>query len=324
MTTLREQTTARRFAAFLIIALKVALFFVVIYFVSRAFASRMSRLQRHELNFDILPLAMATLCTVGARMITAATYGLLVQPFQKRPGWRSLLAIAWMPTLAKYVPGKVTSFLGALWVFRKSGIRASVASAVIFITRFLTIGTAAALSAPALLQLMGVRDTAFVWLASTLGFAGACVLLHPRLFKRLANALLSRLGRDPLEKVPPPSSYFKALAATLIQWLFSGASLWFVALCVTSLEAGSFPIFLSAAALATTIGLMAFFSPAGLGAREGMFLLTLSHTMPESRLAIAILVHRAIQVAADVLLAVTGSVLLYAESRSERKAAGPV
>lgn len=288
---------------------KVALFLVVVIFVSKTLLARFSSADLRDLTIRPPLFILGIVCVFVSKLITVPVYHFTLQAFHAKVRGKELPAIAWLPPLGKYIPGKLTSLLGVLWLFDKAGIRASLASAVLFVIRFFSLGIAFILACPAVFLLFRTGHVALMWGIGLLVACAGVVLLHPPIFDWYANGFLRRIGRPPLEKIPAIKEYSLTAITIGIQWISTGAAFWCIAASLTPLPGTTLPLSISASALANILGYMAFFAPAGLGVREGVFLLCMESIIPGNSLVITILLLRIIQILTEIILAGLGALL---------------
>jgi uncharacterized membrane protein YbhN (UPF0104 family) len=185
---------------------------------------------------------------------------------------------------------------------RRAGIEdASVVLASVALEAGLSAVAGTLVFAASLPFFSGVKIT--VW--PVLLFAGAIVvLLHPRLFRPLASRLLRPFGATEI----PALSYARTLALVAyycFTWLIGGVALWFIVRAVASPTATAIPFLGGAAAVGAIVAVLAFFTPSGLGAREGaMYGLLVAIVPPGAALGAVVLNRLAITVVEAGLLAV--------------------
>lgn len=219
--------------------------------------------------------------------------------------WLPATLVAWISPLGKYVPGKVGSLLGAVWIYRKFGMEAQTAASV------LLLATGSALSACfiLLLPLAVAGDAPSLGAASSLAWVvmGAGLLFsYPRLFVMPLNRILRRLGRQELTVAAPFSRYLRLVLLGVGRLVLAGAAFWLMANAVTEVAAASWYRLTAAYAVAGVIGMLAFFAPAGLGVREGLLLLLLESTIDGPELALTVIMMRVVLILAEILLALAG------------------
>jgi uncharacterized membrane protein YbhN (UPF0104 family) len=147
----------------------------------------------------------------------------------------------------------------------------------------------------------GIQIT--VW--PVLIFAAAIVvLMHPRLFRPAASYLLRPFGAQEV----PALGYGRTLvlvAYYAFTWLIGGVALWFLVSSVASPGVTAIPFLGGASAVGAIVAVLAFFTPSGLGAREGaMYGLLVAIVPPGAALGAVVLNRLAITVVEVALLAV--------------------
>jgi uncharacterized membrane protein YbhN (UPF0104 family) len=136
--------------------------------------------------------------------------------------------------------------------------------------------------------------------------AGLAVFV-PLVFNRLVGLALRLTGRPPLEKRLGLLDYATPLASAAVQWCLCGLSLWLMTSSLTPLPLSALPGCLSTAALAITIGYLAFFAPGGAGFREACYIAGLSaHGVDLETAAIVALLMRLQSVIVEATLAGVG------------------
>ncbi|MBL7076047.1 MAG: hypothetical protein ISS31_01120 [Kiritimatiellae bacterium] len=288
------------------VVIHATLFATVMYYVLVVLAGRLAGLSLADLRVDMGVAAISVALLVMSRVVTVLTYRQTVSMFMSPPAWREFVVIAFVPSLAKYVPGKVTGFLGALWFFDRAGVRVPIASATLLIMRVLILAVAFMVSLPALIVTVGFGRIGTMWAWGLLLAIVVAAAMHPRVFKPVANRVLTRLGARELERTPRPGEFLAPATTVFVQWLCTGASLWFMARALSPLSIDTLPLCISATALANVLGYIAFFAPAGLGVREGVLLFAMGSIMADDQLAITVIMLRVVEMAVEVALAGIG------------------
>jgi uncharacterized membrane protein YbhN (UPF0104 family) len=220
--------------------------------------------------------------------------------------------------LGKYVPGSVWAFLLQMELARTVGVTrvraftASVVAAGLGIVASLIAGF---LAMPVVLD--GHREYLWIFLLLPLGL----VLLHPRPLTWIVSRALTLLRRDPLPHPLTAAAILKTLGLGLATFVLLGVHLWLLAGSSGSPGLGGLMLCIGAMSLAMTAGLLAFFLPSGLGAREVVLVAALSTALPAgSALALAV-VSRVMFTVVDLVLA--GGAALAARTRRQHPAPGP-
>ena len=305
-------------AAFWLIV-KLAITAAVLCFVVRALVDRFREIDWAHLQMNI-PCLLGAVALLGAAGVVYGTgYRMLLGAFCPPPTWSGVLAAVWVSQLGKYVPGKVASVAGGVYLLKKQNVPATVALSINVVIMGLFVVAGLLLMAPLSL----LDRTAFlgpltgVWTLVLL--VAGLVGVHPRVFVGLVNLGLRLLGREPLAARPRLRDYVGPMALLLVQWLLFGLSLWMVARSVADVPLTQAPFFISVAAAATTLGFLAIFTPAGIGVREGILLVLLEPALGP-KTAIVIVAARFFQAAVEAGLAGIGFVILRAGGSQGRRA----
>ncbi len=263
-------------------------------------------------------LALAAGCLILSVILSVPVRRLLLSGFCRPPGWRAMATITWIPLVGKYIPGKVFSLAGTMWMLRRYRVREPVAVSMLFMANGLSMALGLALAIPLALWRPLRTQYPLAGLIAPLLFLAFVVCLHPAIFGGLCNFLLRKLKRSPLESMPSLRHYFEPLLLMLVNWTLTGLALWLITRAVLGplIPLRYLPLFVATAALAATIGLMVFIAPAGFGVREGIqkALLTviiariIGQTAPLS-VALIPIIMRLLQIGVEMLLVMAGVAL---------------
>jgi uncharacterized membrane protein YbhN (UPF0104 family) len=224
-------------------------------------------------------------------------------------------------TVGKYVPGKAFVVLTRTALIRGPGVsRLGIG----FATVYETLATMAVGSAVAAACLLLVRPAEPVlWLGAMLMSLGLMAAIHPALFGRLArlvtlpfkesNSASTRSCGTSTRRADIPAScrawHLAALRGWIVLpfvgWLLSGTSFWAVAHGM-GLECSSVSDWLlltGTAGLATVVGVLVLFMPAGIGVRELVIIHLLAPLYGPSQAVLASLLLRTIWTAGELALA---------------------
>jgi uncharacterized membrane protein YbhN (UPF0104 family) len=226
---------------------------------------------------DALPrLRDASLVDVSIALgLLAAYYLLFVVGWQwilaalgVRIGYRLALQAEMASMLAKYVPGAVWTPLARIVWLRRAGEDRTL---VVFSSIMLEAGLSAlsgilvfALGLP----FVSDTDAPLIPLA---GFAAlVAVLIHPRVYVRLARFLYRRFGGGEQPLVLAYRTMLGLLAFYSLTWLVGGGALFFLLRSVGGdPAAASIPYLGGTAAVGAIVAVLSILAPSGLGVREG-------------------------------------------------------
>jgi glycosyltransferase 2 family protein len=229
-------------------------------------------------------------------------------------GWMRILA-AWgvripyaaalraemVSMLAKYIPGGVWTPAARVVAARRAGITdAGLVTASILVEAGLSAISGVLVFVVSLAWVGGVDRP--VWPVVAFGCVLA-VLIHPRIFQPLSARLLRRFGTElpPL----PPGVLLGLLLYYAFTWLVGGAALFFLLRSVGGTPSVTTIAFLGGtSAVGAIFAVLAFFTPSGLGAREGVMAgLLLAVTTRGIAVATTVLNRAAITIVEVLLLA---------------------
>jgi uncharacterized membrane protein YbhN (UPF0104 family) len=292
---------------------------VLLWFVIRALLKQFAQIDWSTISFAFAPTAASVACLFAVSAMQLIARWTLLSAYGYPLGWRVQLPAAWVPQLGKYVPGGIASVGGAVYLLRRAGVGGAVALSVAVLLDALAVMAGLIVSTPLLLWDPVRARLPMAWLACVVMTVVGVVLLHPRVFVALLNLALRKVGRRPIDAVPPLGHYLWPVLASFGQWVFAGLALWFMTAALTDVPTRLIPLCIATAALAMTISYLAPFAPGGIGVREGIFLFVLSPMLPPSerpKVAIVVVAMRIAQTLIELLLAGVGMALL----RNQRNA----
>jgi uncharacterized membrane protein YbhN (UPF0104 family) len=278
---------------------------IVLAFVIAALVKQFRQVDWSQVSFRPLPAAAAIACIFGVSAMQLLARWTLLIAYGYPLSWREQLPAAWVPQLGKYVPGGIASVGGAVYLLKRYGVPGAIGLSVAVLLDALAVMAGLIVSTPLLLWGPVRAKLPMAWLACIVMTVVGIVLLHPRVFVGMLNAVLRRLRRQPIAQVPPLARYLWPVIASFGQWIFAGFALWFMTGAVIDVSPRLLPLFIASAALAMTVSYLAPFAPGGIGVREGLYLLTLGPLIGPTT-AIIVVAMRVVQTLIELLLAAIG------------------
>lgn len=302
--------------------IKYALLLAVLWYVFMAMQKEFAKASPADiaaLKPDWLLMIIAGICLMGVNSVQMISYRSLLRAYGARPTWRQMAAIAWIPPLGKYIPGKVFALLGAMAMLRRFAVNVAVAISVVLMLDAFSVLVGLIMSSPLLSQPpVSEKFPWGKWLGPAFVVCGI-IALSPPVFGRVLRFGLNVLKRPPLERLPTWREYGVPVACAVAQWLFAGAALW---LCARSLmpalSPSTYARFVMIAACAMTLSYLALFAPGGVGPREAIFLALLPPLMkdaPVGSITVVVVAMRVLQSIVEMLLAGFGWLMLRRENR---------
>ncbi len=241
--------------------------------------------------------------------------------------------IWFLANLARYVPGNVWSFVGAVELARRKGAPRRTTLAVMALTQALSVGVAllvglpvvlaewARLGRPALLGLVMVVGLGLVALALWRPLERLVRRRYPELGVVL-DGLLRRGGTDAGADTPvlPPRWLIVGLAGGYaLYWVLTGLAFAALIRSLFPLAASAIPLAVAGYAAAYAVGFLSLLTPAGLGVREAALVLALAPVMPAGPALVVALVSRLWMMVFELLGAAAAYALERALHRSARR-----
>ncbi len=298
-------------------AIKLTLLAIVFALVGYALYQQWQNIDFSTVTIRPIPLVLSLIALIAVSTVQMISYRTLLGAYAHAPTWTQMLAVAWVPPLGKYIPGKVAALLAAMSMLRRFAIPAAVAVSVVLVLDGLAVIAGLITGAPLLYWEPVRRVAPWAWIVCIPVVIGGIVCLYPSIFGRLVNFLLRKLKKQPLPKMPPLRAYIVPVLCAFGQWVLAGISLlWMVQSVTGELRLRDLPILISFAALSQTIGYLALFAPGGIGVREAILLAGLTPLV--GPLAAIIVPIRAVaQILVDSLLAIVGLCVLRRLNRVE-------
>jgi glycosyltransferase 2 family protein len=298
---------ARRFK-WLRLGIGLALFLIVIVFVGRQLREDWKKIPWNDVHFQPTTMALAMGVFLLVRVLNGINIRLLLAAMGVSAPARKVLPIVWVASIGRYIPGKVAVVGGALLMLVRIGVRLPLAMAALFLATAMTMLTGLMASTPLLFtgymrdQWPGGRYVAMACLA------GGLICLFPPIFLRLCNAIMSLLKRPALPTRMRWAPFSLSIVLTMVRICSLGVCLWLAARTFFPLPATQLPYAVGVAGLATTIGFLAVFAPAGLGVHEEIFIDLMQPLMGPQASLLALLV-RLLNLLADIVMACAGMLL---------------
>ena len=139
--------------------------------------------------------------------------------------------------------------------------------------------------------------------------------LHPRVFRRFADLVFHRLGRESLPVVLPVGCSIEFVGLYAATMVIGGASLYALAQGVYHVDGDDWLIVVGAWSVSAAISLVAFIIPGGLVAREAAITLALAPVMPAAPALAVALLSRIAQLVFEVVFAALSPLLLRSATR---------
>jgi uncharacterized membrane protein YbhN (UPF0104 family) len=233
---------------------------------------------------------------VLATVVLALSYGLVAWlwglALHRAAGTRVAAGakIWFLANLARYVPGNVWSYVGAVELARREGVARRTTLSVMALTQVLSVGVALLAGLPVLLA-ERARLGRPALLGAVVVAAGAGLAA---LFRRQLLVLARRRlpGFDPADLTPSAATVVLLVSGYAVYWAVTGLAFAALVASLYPLAASDVPLVVAAYAAAYAAGFLALLTPAGLGVREGVLVVALAPVLPAGPALVVALLSR--------------------------------
>lgn len=258
----RALRAAKPYLAPLLIALTAV-------FVGRALYLGWEDVRGYEWRFDISYLLASVALIVLYYLQQWGGWRLIMRSFGDPLERADSMHIWYSTILGRYVPGSVAMVAGRISLCRKRGIPASTTVASIVYENALVLITALLLTAATLPLWPAFRHGEYALALAAL--APLClVLLHPAIFRKIADSTLRRAGRGPLGATLPFGRVLALIPYYLAGWALLGLGFAALAASVAPVRPEDLALLVGGYAFAWEVGFLSVVVPSGAGVREGM------------------------------------------------------
>ncbi len=256
----------------LVLAVKVGVVGLVIWFVRRTIVEAWGQLGEYPWTFHAGWLALAGGLYLVALFPAASFWYWCLRALGQHPHFAETVRAYYIGHLGKYVPGKAMVIVIRAGMVGGHRVDLKVAAASVFLESLTWIAVASFLAAGYLAASVSHGDAVF-WAALGLMAATGIPTLPP-VFPWLARAAGVGKGDPEIVEKLHRLGYGTTLLGWILMsigWVFMGLAYWATirALCLPGIESlAELPRYTAAVALAVVAGFVAIFIPAGMGVRE--------------------------------------------------------
>jgi uncharacterized membrane protein YbhN (UPF0104 family) len=249
-------------------ALRVAQYVLLaaaLVFVALALARAWDDVQDYEWSFHPAWLVVSGAVTLAFYALQAFGWWLVLRSLALHVPVRWASSTWGQSIIVRYVPGNVFMFLGRAMASRRRGLELRRFSAAMVYEQALAF-CAALVTLGLLFPFWEYRPGLMA--LSLLGIPVLLVLLHPRVFRPVADRLLRLLHREPLGAEIGFGRVATLLCYYVAGWFVAGLACWSLARAVTDVGVDALPAVTLAFAFAFVVSMVAVVFPGGLGVRE--------------------------------------------------------
>lgn len=261
--------------------LKVTVILGIFYFLGGALYRNWSQIDFRQLHFNVPLLIVSIFFLFGFFLMFASGWKSIFKGIGISLPFLKGLKIIFYSQLGKYLPGKIWTFAGRMYFCQKIGIPNSKTFLSMVLEIALTTISGILIFLISLLFSSRFRMDINPFLLVTVAVL-VLVIIHPKVLVRIINFFLRLIKKERVRIDLNFPQICMIMAYYCIIWLCFGIAFYFLINSVTFITPSKIPIITGSFAIASTIGVIALFAPAGLGVREGILSLLLSNFFPLS------------------------------------------
>jgi hypothetical protein len=260
-------------------------------FIFKSLVMNWQDILSYELRIDGLSMGLALISLTGAFCLLPLASQKVLSGFGYSLAYRATYHGYFIAQLAKYLPGGLWVIPGRVMIFKNYGVNAISASAGIVVEMCVLLVAGILVFVPYLF-FIGTGPLPDLWTPGVLLILPIILGLHPSIFNRLMNWILSLFGYEDLTVSFSLQKVATILLIDLVFWLAVGVGFYFLITSILNVPFRMYIVATSAFSMAWILGFLAFFIPGGLGVREGSLALLLSPFLPAPLPAVSALLAR--------------------------------
>jgi hypothetical protein len=271
-------------------------------FLARTLYLDWEEIVAYDWNFDYFALIVA----FSLMLSTSAFYAYLWKMILGRLGtplsYRNSYRIFFLSQLGRYIPGKVWSILGLVYLTEKEGVSKVISGASVMLLLMLQVVSGVmvfAVTLPFWERIDAVPGLNVLLLSLPAGL----ILLHPALVSRGVNLALRLTGQPETELTWSYSYLLGQLGLWGGFWLVNGVAYHFLIRSIVSSPLPEVFVLAGIFSIAWVAGFVSLVTPAGLGVMEGTLAFLLSFYFPVHVATIIALWTRVARTAIDLISA---------------------
>jgi hypothetical protein len=276
------------------LAIQLGIALLVFGFLVLTVIDQWGEIQDKGVHFHVVWLLPALVVLPAFYALSALGWDLILRFLGYRIGL-GRAQVAWgQPLLARYVPGSVLYVLGRLLLSERAGVPRRITLASIVYEQAISATSAMAVAAYFFVSHPDLEGEPLRWVALAL-IPAAVAVLHPRVFRPIADRALGAFGREPLPAVISFRGILVLLAYYALNWGVISVGVYCVARSVSEIPIGELLTVGSAQAVGYVAALATLVAPAGLGVRDAAFAWAVKVAVPGNSFAIGSLIAIAVR-----------------------------
>lgn len=269
----------------------VIIIVAVFSFLGKVLYQNWTKVPFEKLEFNYIFLTLSFVFLFFCFLLGSFIWKLILRSMGESITLKKSMGIIAVSQLGRYIPGKVWTFFGRMYLAKREGIPERKTATSMLLETGLLVISAAIIFLIAFGFCKGTVLPNKVYWALFLIPAGL-IVLYPPIFTSIINFFLKRLKREVIDiKI----RYIEILGLLILYcfvWLFQGIGFYFLIKSFYPVEFASFLPLMGTYTISWVIGFLSLITPGGLGVREGIMGFLLKFYLPVSIAIIATLLAR--------------------------------
>lgn len=257
--------------------LQVAVIAVISFFLARSLYANWNKILEYDWKVNYYFLASSLLLSIVGAFLIALGWNLILRVLGGRLAYRRALKIFFITDLAKYVPGKVWTMVGKVYLCAKEGIPVPRTSASVVIQPLIQVISGISIFLVSLPFWTKTTDfvTKLYFFLPVIPIG--LVVLYPAIMTKALNFVLTKLKQDPVAFNVKYRDILLILFLWCGLWILSGVTYYLLIIGIHSIPLSLLPVVIGIFSIA---GVSQFLTPSGIGVLEGVLAVLLGLYLP--------------------------------------------
>ncbi len=262
----------------------MAVILVIFYVLFKGLAFNWNQVKEYRWEFDYFLLGISFVSIILIYLLWVEIWRRVLKKGGHALSFKKMFRIWFLSNLGRYLPGKIWSFLGMMYLLEKEGVAKGKGFSVAVMVQALSVLSGL------LVALLFLRYSYYQrFFAETPGMTPVILLLvigimvlvfYPRLLEGMINLPLRVLKKEKVALNFKPRNMLFYILLYSGSWFLSGFVFWVFIKSITPVSLDIYLSLTGAFAGSFTLGFLAFFAPGGIGVREGILVVLLSNFFP--------------------------------------------
>jgi uncharacterized membrane protein YbhN (UPF0104 family) len=278
--------------------IKIMIVAVVLFFFVRYLYKNWSLVSQYQWKFQYELLAISLLLVIFNFIFLIEVWRKLLSALGYTLGFKKAFKIWFYSSMGKYIPGKLWSIMGMVYLCEKEGIpKGATLTSAILNQAFNMVGGLILVAILSGRKLFGHLPTTFYLVFGLI----LIISLYPSLMEKLLNFFLRIMKKEKLKIKLSFRQNLGLVSLYMIAWIVYGLAFSIFIKSLASYSFNLFPFITAIFAFSYIVGFLSVFVPGGIGVREGLMTLYLSGFFPPPVATLISLLSRLWLTAAEAL-----------------------